>query len=132
FRQIFGFDYPGWSVGLNFGIPVFNTTAKAEAKRAQLEVERSKMSEEQIRQNIAVEVRAAARNIDTASKEIIASRAAREAAEQNLEAERKRYENGMTTNFQVLEIQKQLSDTRVRELQAIVGYNKALVTYHAV
>ena len=31
----------------------------------------------------------------------------------------------MTTNFKVLQIQQQLSDARARELQALVGYNKA-------
>ena len=36
----------------------------------------------------------------------------------------------MTTNFQVLQIQQQLSDARVRELQALVGYNKAVAAYH--
>src|SRR5207248_7566341 len=69
--------------------------------------------------------------IDTAAKQITATRTAREAAEQNLEAERKRFENGMTTNFQVLQIQQQLSDARVQELNALVGYNKAVAAYHA-
>src|SRR2546423_761749 len=82
------------------------------------------------RQNIAVQVRGAVRAIDTASKDIAATRAARDAAEKNLDAERKRYENGMTTNFQVLQIQGQLSDARVRELNALVGYNKAVADYH--
>ena len=36
----------------------------------------------------------------------------------------------MTTNFQVLQIQQQLSDSRVRELQALVGYNQAVANYH--
>jgi len=60
----------------------------------------------------------------------VASRAARDAAEQNLGAERKRYENGMTTNFQVLQVQQQLSDARAREIQSLVAYNKSVVAYH--
>src|SRR5439155_12132731 len=86
--------------------------------------------EEQTRQNIALNVRTTARAIDTAAKNITAARAARDAAEQNLEAERRRYENGMTTNFQVLQVQQQLSDARARELQALVGYNKAVAAFH--
>ncbi|HEX9163772.1 MAG TPA: TolC family protein, partial [Thermoanaerobaculia bacterium] len=101
-----------------------------EAKRAQLDLDQSRLTQEQLRQNIAVQVRGAVRDVDTAAKSIAATRAAREAAEQNLEAERRRYENGMTTNFQVLQIQGQLSDARVRELQALVGYQKALSSYH--
>jgi outer membrane protein len=128
--QVLSNDFPGWNVGLNIGVPIFNIGARAEARRAELDVERYKVVEEQTRQNVAVDVRSTARAIDTAAKEIGASRTAREAAEQNLDAERKRYENGMTTNFQVLQIQQQLSDARARELQALVTYNKALAAFH--
>src|SRR5207237_9993782 len=62
--------------------------------------------------------------------QISATRAAREAAEKNLDAERKRYENGMVTNFEVLQIQQQLSDARARELQALVDYNKSVTSFH--
>ncbi|HEY4642853.1 MAG TPA: TolC family protein, partial [Thermoanaerobaculia bacterium] len=128
--QILQGDFPAWTIGLNVAVPVLNIGARAEAKRAQLEYEQSRTTEAQTKQNIEVDVRKAVRDIDTAAKEIVASRTAREAAEQNLDAERKRYENGMTTNFNVLQIQQQLSDARVRELQALVGYNKAVANYH--
>lgn len=129
-NQIIRGDFPSWTVGLNLAVPVLNIGARAEAKRAQLDYEQSKATIEQTKQNIQVDVRKAVRDIDTAAKEITASKAARDAAEQNLDAERKRYENGMTTNFNVLQIQQQLSDARVRELQALVGYNKAVANYH--
>jgi HAE1 family hydrophobic/amphiphilic exporter-1 len=107
-----------------------NIGARATARAAQLDLQQSQTLEAQTRQNIIVEVRAAARAVETFARTIAASRAAREAAERNVEAERKRYENGMTTNFQVLEVQRQLSDARVRELFALVGYNKAVAAYH--
>lgn len=129
-NQIVSGDFPSWSVGVNVGVNLLNIGPRAERRRAKLDLERSQTQQEQTRQNIAVEVRSAVRAIDTASKEITASRTAREAAEQNLDAERKRYENGMTTNFQVLQIQQQLSDSRARELQALVNYNKSIAEYH--
>ncbi len=130
FRQLLGNDFPSYTFGLNVGIPFTNIGARAEAKRTELELLRARTDEEQTRQNIAVQVRATARAIDTSAKNIAAAKTAREAAEQNLEAERRRYENGMTTNFQVLQVQGQLSDARARELQALVGYNKAVTAYH--
>ncbi len=128
--QVFGNDFPSWIFGFNVGLPVTNIGARAEAKRAELDLARAKTGEEQTRQTIAIEVRKTARDIDTTAREIGASRTAREAAEQNLEAERRRYENGMTTNFQVLQIQGQLSDARAREIQALVAYNKSVAAYH--
>jgi HAE1 family hydrophobic/amphiphilic exporter-1 len=129
-QQVLQNKNPGWNVGVTIGVPIFNIGARAEARRAELDLKQSQVIDTQIRQNIAVDVRSTARLIDTAAKEIAASRTAREAAEQNLQAERKRYENGMTTNFQVLQVQQQLSDARASELQALVGYAKAVAAYH--
>jgi outer membrane protein len=129
-RQSFEGTFPNWTVGFNVGVPITNIGARAEAKRAELQLAQARTDEAQTRQNITVQVRAAVRALDTTAKEIVATRTAREAAEQNLDAERKRYENGMTTNFQVLQVQQQLSDARARELQALVGYNKAVAAYH--
>jgi outer membrane protein len=129
-QQVLKQKNPGWNVGLTVGVPIFNISARAEARRAELDLQQSTVIDTQIKQNIAIDVRATARAIDTAAKEIVASRTARDAAERNLEAERKRYENGMTTNFQVLQVQQQLSDARASELQALVGYAKAVAAFH--
>ncbi|HEX8255480.1 MAG TPA: TolC family protein, partial [Thermoanaerobaculia bacterium] len=129
-RQIFEGDFPAWTIGFNVGVPITNIGARAEARRAELDLQQSRLTQEQTRQIITVDVRQAARDVDTAARTIVATGAAREAAERNVEAERRRYENGMTTNFQVLEVQQQLSDARVRELQALVGYNQAVARYH--
>jgi HAE1 family hydrophobic/amphiphilic exporter-1 len=130
FEQIGGLDFPSWNVGFNFALPILNIAARANARAAELDLDQSRVSQAQTQQNIAVEVRTAARAVDEFAQTIAATRAARDAAERNVEAERKRYENGMTTNFQVLEVQQQLSDARVRELQAIVGYNNAVSAFH--
>lgn len=130
FSQIADLDFPTWNVGLNFGLPLFNINARAQARAAELDLQQSEVFLAQTRQNIAVDVRTAARLVETYAQTITATRAAREAAERNVDAERKRYENGMTTNFQVLEVQQDLSDARVRELQALVFYNKAVAAFH--
>ncbi|HXI13261.1 MAG TPA: TolC family protein [Thermoanaerobaculia bacterium] len=129
-EQVFGNEFASWTVGLNVGIPITNIGARSDKKRAELALERARADEETTKQIITVEVRKAVRDIETAANQITASRAARDAAEKNLDAERKRYENGMTTNFNVLLIQQQLSDSRVRELQALVFYDKAVSNYH--
>lgn len=128
--QILGRDFPSWNVGFSFGLPLMNIGARATARAAELDLEQARATEAQTQQGISVEVRETVRAVETFARTIAATRAARDAAERNLEAERKRYENGMTTNFQVLEVQKQLSDARVRELFALVGYNKAVAAYH--
>lgn len=129
-RQIFEGDFPSWTIGFNVSVPITNIGARAEAKRAELDYRQSQLQQVQTKQTIMVDVREAARAVDTAARSIVATRAARDAAEKNLDAERRRYENGMTTNFQVLTIQQRLSDARIRELNALIGYNQAVARYH--
>jgi outer membrane protein TolC len=128
--QVTGIDYPSWTVGFNIGVPVTNIGARSEKKRAELDLQKSGVDEDVLRQSIVVDVRQAVRSVETLAREIVATRAARDAAEQNVEAERKRFENGMTTNFDVLQIQQQLSDARSNELGALVAYNKAVANLH--
>jgi outer membrane protein TolC len=115
---------------VTLGIPLTNIGARAAHRQAELALEQARQTQADTRQGITIEVRTAARDVDTFSKAIVAARTAREAAERNVDAERRRYENGMTTNFQVLEVQQQLSDARIRELQALVGYLQAVSAYH--
>jgi outer membrane protein len=129
-RQIFEGDFPSWTIGFNVGVPITNIGARAEAKRAELDFRQSQLQQVETKQSIMIDVRGAARAVDTAARSIVATRAAREAAERNVDAERRRYENGMTTNFQVLSVQQDLSDARIRELNALVGYNQAVARYH--
>ena len=75
-------------------------------------------------------MRNAPRAIDTAEKQIVAAAKGRELAERNLDAESKKYENGMTTRFEVSQLQRDLSDARSQELNALVVYRKAVSAYH--
>ncbi len=129
-NQVFGMDYPNWSTSFTVGVPIRNIGARSERRRAELNLERSVQDKADVEQFVAIQVRQAARDIETGSRQIAASSAARDAAEQNLEAERRRFENGMSTNFDVLRVQQALSDARSREIQALVSYNKAVAAYH--
>ena len=128
--QVFGFTYPTWSTSLTVGVPIRNISARAERRRAELGLERAVLDKNDIEQEIAIQVRQAVRDIRTSARQITASQAARDAAEQNLEAERRRFENGMSTNFDVLRVQQALADSQSREIAAVVAYNQALAAYH--
>lgn len=130
FTQVSGLDFPSWSLGFNVSLPLTNIGARESATRARLEMESSLADEERARQIIALDVRGAARDIESLARQIVATRTAREAAEKNFDAERKRFENGLSTNFQVLEIQQDLTEARSREIAALVAYNKAIANYH--
>jgi outer membrane protein TolC len=88
---------------------------------------------EQLQLQIVTEVRAAARRVETAAKQIESARVSLRLEERNLDAERKRYENGMSSSFRVLEIQEDLTQARSREVTAVTAYRRAIAElYRAI
>ncbi|HEV7515621.1 MAG TPA: TolC family protein, partial [Thermoanaerobaculia bacterium] len=130
YRQVNGFDFPGWSGRLHLAIPIQNRGARAQSVIADLDYEKAKVQLDSLRSQIFTEVRTAARGVDTAAKQIDAAKASRHFQEQNLDAERKKYENGMSTSFEITRIQNDLTLARSREVSAIVQYRRALVEYY--
>ncbi|HYO13770.1 MAG TPA: TolC family protein [Thermoanaerobaculia bacterium] len=130
FEQITGFDFRVWSVSLDFAFPIQNRSARAASAIANLDVERAETELDNLRAVIATEVRQAVRAVETAAQQIEASRISREFQEKNLDAERKRYENGMSTSFQITQIQEELTRARSREVAAVINYRVVLANYY--
>ncbi|HSL84866.1 MAG TPA: TolC family protein, partial [Thermoanaerobaculia bacterium] len=72
----------------------------------------------------------AARQVETTAKQIESARVSVRLEEQNLDAERKRYENGMSSSFRVLQIQEDLTQARSREVSAVTAYRRALAEFY--
>ena len=130
FRQVIDRKFKNWSVGLNFSYPIMNRAARGAYGAAKYVWESDKATLTTTEHNVVVEVRAAARAIDTARRSIVAAQKGRELAEKNLDAGKKKFDNGMATSFEVTQIQRDLSDARTKELQALAIYRKAVAAYH--
>ena len=128
--QLWSDHFKSWKVGLVFSYPILNRSAKGQRGVAQYQLETSKAQLTTLEQDVIVNVRNAHRAIDTAEKSIVAAAKGSELAERNLDAARKKYDNGMTTAFEVSQLQTNLSDARSRELNALVVYRKAISAYH--
>lgn len=130
YSSLFGLDFPFWSVGLQFTYPLQNRAARAASARANLDVERIRTLFEDQRSVISTEVRRAVRAVETAAQQIEAARASRQFQEKNLEAQQKRYENGMSTSFEITQVQEDLALARSREVTARINYRTALTEYY--
>ncbi len=128
--QIAHGDYPAWSVGLVFAIPIGNRVAKGNSAIANADLELARTNFAIAKANLNVEVRAAGRNVDVGYRSMVAAKKARELAERNLDAEKKKYENGMSTTFQVASVANDLTTARTAELFAIATYIKSLTAWH--
>ena len=81
---------------------------------------------------MTTQVREVARQLNTNRKRVDATRASRQLAERRLEAEQKKFAAGMSTNFQVIQAQRDLSQARNAELQAVLDYNRSVVDFEIV
>lgn len=124
--EVFSNDIYDWQVGLRFSIPIGNRAAKATAARSKIQLEQSQMSLEDTERGILVEVRVAVRAVETFKKSVDAARANVMLQRKKLEAEQKRYDNGMSTSFQVLTFQNDLTSALNQEIAAITAYNKSI------
>ena len=123
---MFGFGTRNITVGVAISLPLHNKTAEANLAGARIQREQLDASYRSQDQTIEMDVRNAAQAVDTAQKRVVASRAARESAEQQLAGEQKLYEVGRSTTFLLLQRQQELTNARTAELQAQTDYNKAL------
>jgi outer membrane protein len=128
-KQIWDRDYKQWSAGLNFSYPIGNHQAKAQLAQARFGLTQAQQQLALQRQTVIADVRQAVRQLQAEVKNIAAATKARELAERNLDAEQKKFANGMSTNYQVLQIQADLTAAQVTELLAKVGYREARVAY---
>jgi outer membrane protein TolC len=130
--DVFGRNYPTWSLGFNISYPIFNRQADAAAARAEVSREQSRANLRRLELQVTAEVRSAARAVDTNLKRVESTRAARVLQERRLDAEEKRFAAGMSTNFFVTQAQRDLALAQVLELRAIADYRNSLVNFERV
>ena len=125
-------DYPTWAVGVSVSYPIGESAEEANYARAQLEAAQSEQRLKSAEARAIQQVRDAAWKIEMNAKRIETTRAARELAEQRLDAERKRFEVGMSTSFLVIQAQRDLAQAKTNELAAVLAYDLSLVDFEAL
>jgi outer membrane protein TolC len=130
--QIFGLDYPTWTVGLTFSYPLGKSAAEADLARARIEKDQAAARLRSQELNAVREVRDAALRLEQNLQRIETAQLSRELAEQRLDAEQKRFEVGMSTSFLVIQAQRDLAVARNNELQASLDYQLAVVAFETV
>ena len=129
-QDIFHRTYPTWTLGVTFVVPIGNNVARGNDAIANADLELARTNFAITKANLNVEVRAAARAIDIGYRSVAAATKARELAERNLDAEKKKFENGMSTTFQVAQVANDLTTAVTVELLAIATYLKNISAWH--
>ena len=124
-RDVFDFKYKNWSVGLTLSIPMTSIFSRAAVVQAGLDLKQAQLRVKNLEQQVFLEIRTAVRSVETNFQRIQAYRSARENAQKKLEAEEEKFKVGLSTNYFILQYQRDLANAMIMELKALVDYNIA-------
>ena len=122
-------NYPTWNLSVTLSYPLLGNQAEAQYARAKIQRTQALTRLRALEVQIAAEVANAALTVQSNLKRVEAATAARELALKRLDAEQSRFEVGLTTNFFVVQAQRDLRDAANTELRALADYRKSLVNF---
>ncbi len=131
-QNIFGLDAPTWTVGFAFAYPIGQSAQQANVARSKLAIDQSNAQLKALELQIATDVTNAALTVQSSLESVQASNVARELAQKKLEAAQSKFEVGMSTNYEVVQAQRDFLDAQNNDLLAVLNYRKALVNFDQV
>ncbi|MEX2671864.1 MAG: TolC family protein [Phycisphaeraceae bacterium] len=122
-------DGPGYdfSAGIVGEYPLGNRAARADQQRAQLSRHQSAQAVNNLSQLVELDVRTALVEVRRARRQIRATQLTSELQEQTLEAETQKFRVGKSTTLLVAQAQRDLLESQLEAVAAVVRYRQALV-----
>ncbi len=130
--DLFGNQFPSWTVGLSISYPLGHSPQEANLARAQLETTQAETQLKNAELQVVTQVRNIARQVVTSERLVDSTRASRDLAEQRLDAEQRKLAAGTSTNFLVFQAQRDLAQARNDELNAVLAYYRAQTDFETV
>ena len=131
-RTLSARDYPNWNFQLNLSYPIGASAEQASYARARVQRNQSAAQLRALELQVATDVTNAALQVENGLRRYEAAAAARALANTRLEAEQSRFNVGLSTNFFVVQAQRDLSTAQNSELRALLDYRRALVDFQRV
>src|SRR5207237_7351993 len=118
-------------VGCTFAYPLGTSAQEANVARSKLALDQSQANLKALELQIATDVANAALTVQSSLESVQATGVARELGQRRLDAAQSKFEVGMSTNYEVVQAQRDFADAQNNELRAILNYRKALVNFEA-
>lgn len=119
-------DGYNWLFSLTFSYPLDNRAANNALQQQNLLLKQARIDQRKVLLTVSREIFQTVRNLESASKSVEVRRAATVLARTQLEAEQEKFRLGLSTSFNVLQFQNQLTSARSDEIRALSDYNVAL------
>jgi outer membrane protein TolC len=127
--NLFGFNIPQFTLTFNFAYPLGRSAQQANVARSKLSLEQSQANLKALQLQIATDVQNAALNVQSSLESVQAAQVARQLAQEKLSATQSKLDVGMSTNYEVVQAQRDFFDAQNAELRAVANYRKAIVNY---
>ncbi|MGZ4824398.1 MAG: TolC family protein [Terriglobales bacterium] len=127
FGGLFDSSAPDKGMGLSINIPIRNRSAQADQVRSELEYSQAQMRLQQLQNQIRIEVRNAQYSLEQNRARVDAAQAGARLAAESLDAEQKKYLLGASTNYNVLQSQRDLAQAESNLVSARAAYEKSRV-----
>lgn len=131
-RTMASFDYPTWTVGVNFSYPLGQSSADSAYARSKVQLQQANANLRALELQVATEVTNAFLTVESSRRRLEAADASLVLARRRLDAEQSKFEVGMSTNFFVVQAQRDLLDSEISQLRASLDYRRALVDFDRV
>ena len=125
-------DNREWIVGFELEIPLGNRASRSQHYKSKLEERKRELDLRRIELKLVREVDNAVENLKTNYKRVSVTVVSKRLAEEALEAEIKKLEQGSSTSHNVLEFQTELSLAKFREIRALIDLRKSIIDLYKV
>jgi len=126
YRELDGRTYD-FGAGLAFSYPLGNRAAEARNEGAMLSRRQAAEAVRNLEQIVRLDVRIAAEEVERARQQIGASIATRVLRAEALRVENERFRVGQSTSILVAQAQRDLLESQIAEIDAVVAYRLALI-----
>ena len=127
--QVFHNRFPDYAIAFNFTVPIRNRSAQADNVHAQLTQRQLEAQMQQIKNSAVLDVRNTAIALEQGRAQVEAASKARELQQQTFDAERKKYQLGASTVYNVILTQRDLITAQGTELRALANLAEAKANY---
>jgi outer membrane protein TolC len=132
YHNMWSVEFPTFNVGVTISFPIDNSYAKGLKGSAIEEQRQAAIYAAGVSARIGYDARNALQTFQSAESRLHSARIAREASQLVYASEQRKYKNGASTTFLVLQRQVELLQNQGRELQAQTDLNRAVVEIQRV
>ena len=125
--QIFRRNFPNYSAGFSLNIPLRNRAAQADYATEEIGIRQDQLNLQKQINQVRVDVQNAVIGLQQARARYEAAVEGRKLSQQTFDGDKKKYDLGASTPYQVVQDQRDLASAQSSEAQAMANYSHARI-----